>query len=189
MRCTCAVLYCYMCPDLAVLHLSTLSHKRKIFFSFFFNSYWKKWLFWFFLTTFDRNDIGIHVKYSLFVSDFNETWIFLDSSSKKYSYNKFYENPSSGSQVVPCGRTDGQTNVTKLVVTLRNFANELINCTEKIINFKVSTMRVSRDVKIKFTEGDRNGRWINYFNIRKSKEKMHCVLNVCWERSSRPTNI
>jgi hypothetical protein len=32
---------------------------------------------------------------------------------------KFNENPSSGSRVVACGRTD----VTKLIVALRSFAN------------------------------------------------------------------
>jgi hypothetical protein len=28
---------------------------------------------------------------------------------EKYSDMKFHENPSSGSRVVPCGQTDGQT--------------------------------------------------------------------------------
>jgi len=28
---------------------------------------------------------------------------------EKYSNINFYENPSSGSRVVPCGRTDGRT--------------------------------------------------------------------------------
>jgi hypothetical protein len=32
---------------------------------------------------------------------------------------KFNQNPSSGSRVVPCGRTD----MTKLIVAFRNFAN------------------------------------------------------------------
>jgi hypothetical protein len=32
---------------------------------------------------------------------------------------RFHQNPSSGSQVVPCGRAD----TTKLIVTFRNFAN------------------------------------------------------------------
>ena len=41
----------------------------------------------------------------------------------KYSYIKFYENPSRGSWAVPCGRTDGQTDMTKLRITFRNFAN------------------------------------------------------------------
>jgi hypothetical protein len=35
----------------------------------------------------------------------------------------FHENPSSRRRVVPCGRTDGQTDMTKLIVAFRNFAN------------------------------------------------------------------
>ena len=35
-----------------------------------------------FSRTFDRNDIVLHVKYPLFVSDFNETWVFLERFSK-----------------------------------------------------------------------------------------------------------
>jgi hypothetical protein len=42
---------------------------------------------------------------------------------------KFHENPSSGSRVVPCGRTD----VTKLIVAYRNFANTPRNqCEENV---------------------------------------------------------
>jgi len=37
----------------------------------------------------------------------------------KYSNIKLHENPSSGSRVVPYGRTD----MTKLTVALRNFVN------------------------------------------------------------------
>jgi hypothetical protein len=37
----------------------------------------------------------------------------------KSSSIKFYQNPSNGSRVVPCGQTD----MTKLRVTFRNFAN------------------------------------------------------------------
>ena len=62
----------------------------------------------------------LRVKYPLFVSDFNDTWIFLDRFSKKYSNIIFYENPFSGSRVVPCGQTD----MTKLMVAVCNFANE-----------------------------------------------------------------
>jgi hypothetical protein len=38
---------------------------------------------------------------------------------EKYSNIKFHENPFGGSRVVPCGRTD----MTKLIVAFRNFAN------------------------------------------------------------------
>jgi hypothetical protein len=42
--------------------------------------------------------------------------------SNKYWTIKFNENPSSGS-----GSTDGQTDMTKLIVAFRNFANAPIN--------------------------------------------------------------
>jgi hypothetical protein len=61
--------------------------------------------------------IGLQVKYPFFVSDFNE---FSRKIFRKYSNIKFHENPSSGSTVVPCGRTE----MTKLTVACRNFANE-----------------------------------------------------------------
>jgi hypothetical protein len=57
--------------------------------------------------------IGLHVKYPLFSSDFNEILSFLNGfSKKKFSNFKFHENPSSGSRIFPCGRTDtnGETN-------------------------------------------------------------------------------
>jgi len=42
---------------------------------------------------------------------------------EKYSNIKFHENPSSGRRVVPCWQTDERTDVTKLIVTFRYFAN------------------------------------------------------------------
>jgi len=42
---------------------------------------------------------------------------------EKYTHIKFCDNLSNGSRVVPCGRTDGQTDMTKLIGTSRNFAN------------------------------------------------------------------
>jgi hypothetical protein len=52
---------------------------------------------------------------------------FTDSVSeiygqRMYSNIKFRENPSSGSRVL-CGRTDGRTDMKKLIVAFRNFAN------------------------------------------------------------------
>jgi len=38
-----------------------------------------------------------------------------------YSHTKFHENPSSGSQLVPCGRTD----MTELRVPINNVDNQL----------------------------------------------------------------
>jgi hypothetical protein len=49
---------------------------------------------------------GLYVKYPLFF--------------KKYSNIKFYENPSTGSGVIPCG----QIGMTKITVAFSKFANE-----------------------------------------------------------------
>jgi len=51
---------------------------------------------------------------------------FLETFSKSI---KFHENPSSRTPVLPCGRADGQTDMTKLMVTFRNFANTPKNST------------------------------------------------------------
>jgi len=40
-----------------------------------------------------------------------------------YSNIKFHENPFSGSRVVSCGPTEGQTDMIKLVVAYRTFPN------------------------------------------------------------------
>jgi hypothetical protein len=40
-----------------------------------------------------------------------------------YSNIKCHENPYSGSRAVPCGGTDGRTDMTKLIVGFCNFAN------------------------------------------------------------------
>jgi hypothetical protein len=58
---------------------------------------------------------------------------------EKSSNIKFRENPSCGSRVVPCGqrdrRTNGQTDMTEVVVAFRNFANAPNTCaaTNKVI--------------------------------------------------------
>jgi hypothetical protein len=62
--------------------------------------------------------IGLHVRYPLFLPILMKIKISRQVF-EKYSDIKFYENPSGGSQVVPCGRTD----MTKLIVAFRNIAN------------------------------------------------------------------
>jgi hypothetical protein len=60
--------------------------------------------------------INVHRSYScqiLIKHDFPQQ-IF-----KKSTNMKFHENPSSGSRVVPCGRTD----MVKLIAAFHNFAN------------------------------------------------------------------
>jgi len=48
---------------------------------------------------------------------------FFQQIFEKYSNIKFGENPSSGSWVDQCGRTDKQTDMTKLIVVFGNFMN------------------------------------------------------------------
>ena len=59
-------------------------------------------------------NISLQLKYPLFMSDFNETGIFLTDFRK----TKVHDNPSSGSWAAPCGQT---SDMTKLTVTFRNF--------------------------------------------------------------------
>ena len=47
---------------------------------------------------------------------------FSGQISEKYNI-KFNENLYSGSRVIPCGQTDGQIDMAKLIVSFRNFAN------------------------------------------------------------------
>jgi hypothetical protein len=64
---------------------------------------------------------GLHVQYPLFLPDFNET--FPVTLKKKYSNIIFHENLSSWIRAVLCEQMDGPTDITKLIVILRNFAN------------------------------------------------------------------
>jgi len=42
---------------------------------------------------------------------------------EKSSDIKFHENPSSGSRVVPCGRTGKRSDTTKQIIVSHNIAN------------------------------------------------------------------
>jgi hypothetical protein len=42
---------------------------------------------------------------------------------EKYSNIKFHENPPTGDRIVLYGQIDWQTDITKLVVAFRSFAN------------------------------------------------------------------
>ena len=63
-------------------------------------------------------------------------------SLEKCSNIKLQENPCNGSQGVPCGWSDGQTDVTKPLVVFRNFANAPNN----ILNQQQARLIVQRAV-------------------------------------------
>ena len=66
--------------------------------------------------------VAVHVKNPLILSYIKETWI--DSTDiQKILKNKFHEDPSGESRVVPRGQMGGQTDVTKLTVAFQKFAN------------------------------------------------------------------
>jgi hypothetical protein len=48
---------------------------------------------------------------------------FSRKKNKKSVSIKFHENPSSGSPVFPCGRTDRRTDKMKLIIAFHDFAN------------------------------------------------------------------
>jgi len=58
----------------------------------------------------------MNVKFPLFLSDFNEAWIFW-ADFRKIPNTKCHENLSSESRVISRGRTD----MTRLRVAFRNF--------------------------------------------------------------------
>ena len=59
---------------------------------------------------------------AIVLSDFNYTRIFFRQSFEKETRNvTLNENSSSGGRVVSCVWTDGQTDVTKIIVAFRNF--------------------------------------------------------------------
>jgi hypothetical protein len=64
--------------------------------------------------------IGIHIKYRLFLSDFSETLIVSTDFRKILKYQISWKSVQWEPSFM---RTDVQTDVTKLLVGIRNFAN------------------------------------------------------------------
>jgi hypothetical protein len=71
--------------------------------------------------------IGLHVKCPLFLSDFNESWIFfLERFSKNPQISNFMKIRPVAAQLF---HADGRTDMTKLIVAFRNFAKASKNKT------------------------------------------------------------
>ena len=60
---------------------------------------------------------GLHVKYLLFLSDFNDTENFLDSVSKNLQISNFMKIRQVGARLF---LADRQTDITKLIVAFGN---------------------------------------------------------------------
>ena len=78
------------------------------------------------------NALWFSCKVPVILVRFLITLEFYQQIFEKYSNAKFHENRSSGSRVVPCGRTDRQTDMTKLIVAFCYFANEHKGTQEKL---------------------------------------------------------
>ena len=66
--------------------------------------------------------IGCHVKYPYFCPVLIKIE-FYGQIFDKYWNIEFHENLSSGSRAVPYGQTDGRTDMMRLIVAFRNFAD------------------------------------------------------------------
>jgi hypothetical protein len=143
MQCACAILPSVACPPLQ--YFSTFSHKLHDFreknviglaictlvlsttFISSISHSKKNW------ARYDKKVDWSSSKVPLFLSDFNETWIFFGIFSK--TTKQFHENPSGGSRVISCGRAD----VKKLIVTFQKCTNAPKNWTRVIIKYSFRT--------------------------------------------------
>jgi hypothetical protein len=130
MHCACSIFYCRLCPvrlySIFQIILPTAIIAEKKFFllkmCFLFLCNYEKFL----IITRIVPDIIIKVyrsssKVPIILVMFQWNIHFLERFWNKYSNIRFHENSSDGSRVVPCGKTDGQRDMTKLVVAFRNF--------------------------------------------------------------------
>jgi len=67
---------------------------------------------------------GFYVKCLLFLSTFNHTWVFTTDFSETSPGWDFLKICPAGEEFCADRRTDGHTDMMKLTVTFRNFANE-----------------------------------------------------------------
>ena len=70
-------------------------------------------------------EVGLHVKRSFFLSDSNQSWIS-SAEFRKIPQHGTSQNSFGGGEVVPCARTDRQTDMTKIIGAFRIFAKSAL---------------------------------------------------------------
>ena len=96
-------------------------------------------------------DIGLHVKYSFFLSDFNVTWIFLDRFSKNTQISNFMKIRPVGAGLF---FADRRTDMTNLIIAFRNFANAPKNelyTSQKTLSLRHSGWRFMMSQRLHFS--------------------------------------
>jgi hypothetical protein len=78
--------------------------------------------------------IGFHVKYPLFLSDFNEILNFSTVFSKNIQISYFMIIRPLAAELF---HAEAQTDMTKLTVAIRNYANAPKNCTVTYVRTKM----------------------------------------------------
>jgi len=86
--------------------------------------------------------IAIYVKCPLSLSDFNKTWIFSTDFKKNTEISKCHVSSSSGNQVIPCGRTDGQTD-THDAANIRLFA--MLAIRQRVLLLKSFPLKATKE--------------------------------------------
>jgi hypothetical protein len=81
--------------------------------------------------------IGLHGKYPIFLSDFNENWIFSTYFHKSTQIWIFIKIRPVGAELF---NADRRTDMTKLIVDFRNFANVLNNKKSQIMKYLVACL-------------------------------------------------
>jgi hypothetical protein len=79
----------------------------------------------------------LRVKYSSFVSYFKDTWILSIDFSKKSQTSNFIKIRPAGTEFF---REDRQTDMTKLIVAFRNFANAPKNLVMSTVHLSTYTL-------------------------------------------------
>jgi len=125
--------------------------------------------------------IDLRVKYLLFKSDFNETWIFSTNFQKIHKHQISQKSIQWAKLSHADGGMDGRTDrqdMTKLTVALHNFANVLKTYHKQFVAPKtVEATKNRKDKHERLTDGD----WFDQtqWQYVQSHDQQPCCLNAC----------